>query len=128
MNRYEKKIIVYSERIRRKVSKKFKKPKRKNYPATIVCAYLDNDNEINKNGTPPKNIAPNLLKKLQALGGIGTQTNCGNTIGRCAEVRSSNLILRKYKTIQPSNINFTNAYRPRTQQIVPMCLNCKRTF
>lgn len=72
-------------------------------------------------------IAVQLYHRLRTLGAIGTERN-GNKIGKCAEVGAANKILRTRPTLSASRINFTNAYRSRTMDKVPTCLNCIDTF
>ncbi|RMZ57918.1 hypothetical protein D1632_16545 [Chryseobacterium nematophagum] len=97
-------------------------------PATIVGAELNGQTTIATSGAPPSVIAPQLEGAVNELGGIGTKTASGNTVGCCAEFQAGNELLLNNLSAAPSQINFTEAIRPRTGQTVPMCDNCKATF
>lgn len=101
---------------------------RKIYPATVICARLNREVVIDKSGAVPVPLAPQLEIRLSVLGEIGTRNNGGNFIGRCAEVRASNTILLGNPHTRTGQINFTNAYRSRTMQIIDRCNNCNQTF
>nr|WP_306552729.1 DUF4329 domain-containing protein [Chryseobacterium sp. WG23] len=51
-----------------------------------------------------------------------------NPVGCCAEFNAGNNLLLNNPSAIPSQINFTDAIRPRTGKVVPMCDNCKTTF
>jgi hypothetical protein len=97
-------------------------------PAIIVGAELGGQTTISTSGAPPSIIAPQLSSVVDELGGIGTKTASGNTVGCCAEFQAGNKLLLENPTASPSAINFTDAIRPRTGQVVPMCENCQATF
>ncbi|MEC3874460.1 RHS repeat-associated core domain-containing protein, partial [Chryseobacterium salviniae] len=97
-------------------------------PATIVGAELNGQTTIATSGVPPITIAPQLNGVVSELGGIGTRTPSGNVLGCCAEFQAGNQLLLDNPLASPSQINFTDAIRPRTGQTVPMCENCKATF
>lgn len=103
------------------------KKKNKDYPAAVVGALYHNCWFIEETAFPPPPIALQLYHRLSALGDIGSERN-GNKIGKCAEVGAANKILRTRPTLPASRINFTNAYRPRTMDKVPTCINCIDTF
>ncbi|RNA61957.1 RHS repeat-associated core domain-containing protein [Chryseobacterium nematophagum] len=97
-------------------------------PATVVGAELNGQTTIATSGAPPSVIAPQLEGAVNELRGIGTKTASGNTVGCCAEFQAGNELLLNNLSAAPSQINFTEAVRPRTGQAVPMCDNCKATF
>ncbi len=97
-------------------------------PATVVGAELKGQTTIATSGAPPTSIAPQLSNVVSELGGVGTKTASGNTVGCCAEFQAGNKLLLENPAASPSQINFTDAIRPRTGQIVPMCENCQTTF
>jgi hypothetical protein len=74
-------------------------------PSTVVGAELNGQTMISTSGAPQSVIAPQLEGVISELGGMGTKPNA-----------------------LPSQINFTDAIRPRTGQTIPMCENCKTTF
>ncbi|MFC0780867.1 hypothetical protein [Flavobacterium sp. HJSW_4] len=75
-----------------------------------------------------------LYRMLLKLGEIGKKSSLKekngrrNTVGRCAEVKASYSLFNKDKSTNFSQIEFTNAYRPRTLQIIERCNNCKSVF
>ncbi|MGL6127557.1 RHS repeat domain-containing protein, partial [Chryseobacterium artocarpi] len=97
-------------------------------PATIVGAELNGQTTIATSGVPPITIAPQLEGVVSELGGIGTRTPAGNVVGCCAEFQAGNKLLLDNPLASPSQVNFTEAIRPRTGQTIPMCENCKTTF
>ncbi|WP_042722327.1 RHS repeat-associated core domain-containing protein [Flavobacterium sp. B17] len=97
-------------------------------PATIVGAELNGQTTIATSGVPPATIAPQLESVVSELGGLGTRTPAGNVVGCCAEFQAGNKLLLDNPLASPSQVNFTEAIRPRTGQTIPMCENCKTTF
>ncbi len=97
-------------------------------PATVVGAELNGKTAIATSGTPPSKIAPQLQNAADKIGGVGTKTASGNTVGCCAEFKAANELLIKNPSATPQQVNFTEAIRPRTGQTIPMCENCNATF
>ncbi|WP_449399254.1 hypothetical protein [Chryseobacterium wanjuense] len=97
-------------------------------PATIVGAELNGQTVVATSGSPPSVVAPQLEAVVGELGGLGTRTPAGNVVGCCAEFQGGNQLLLNNPTATPGEIKFTEAFRPRTGQTVPMCDNCKATF
>lgn len=79
-------------------------------------------------GTVPTQIAPELQAYADKLGGLGVKTSCGNTLGRCAEFRAANELLLNNPNLKLKDIQFTQAVRPRTGEVVPRCENCTNIF
>ncbi|MFM4958067.1 hypothetical protein [Aeromonas caviae] len=78
-----------------------------------------------------KNLHRELKKRLEKIGPIGTSPSSGKTsniIGKCAEVKAANPVLRGEKGICIINLKFTPARRPRTLQKHRTCSNCQETF
>jgi RHS repeat-associated protein len=97
-------------------------------PAMVVGAELNGQTAVASSGPPPSVIAPQLEPIVSNLGGIGTRTEAGNVLGCCAEFQAGNKLLLDNPQATSSQVNFTEAIRPRTGQTVPMCDNCKATF
>ncbi|PTT24578.1 hypothetical protein DBR28_18380, partial [Chryseobacterium sp. HMWF028] len=97
-------------------------------PATIVGAELNGQTTIATSGVPPITITPQLEGVVGELGGLGTKTASGNTVGCCSEFHTGNQLLLDNPSATPSQINFTEAIRPRDGSVIPMCDNCKTTF
>ena len=102
--------------------------RRKIYPATVICATYNQEFNIEKSGAVPNPLSHQLSTQLSSLGKIGKRNASGNFIGKCSEVRASNPILLNNSNIRTQQITFSNAYRPRTMQIIPTCSNCQSTF
>ena len=64
----------------------------------------------------------NRLKKIGRLG--ETPKRGGNRLGNCAEQNACNEILKKCPKISIKQIKYSLAYRPRTVEVCPYCLNC----
>ncbi len=78
-------------------------------------------------GEIPKKIALELIKRADAIGGIGTHgLTERNTIGVCAEFHVVNSLLLSGSKWE--DIHLTPAIRPRTGQVMPYCDNCKAMF
>ena len=78
-------------------------------------------------GNVPDKIHPELIKRAEKIGGIGTKgLSTKNTIGVCAEFHVVNDLLLSGSKI--SDIKLTHAIRPRTGKGRPYCINCKKMF
>lgn len=71
-----------------------------------------------------------LRKRLEELGKIGTieSKRTSNVIGKCAEVKAANHVLKGEKNLDINDLKFTPARRPRTLQKHQACPNCQATF
>ena len=74
-----------------------------------------------------------LHQKLRRIGRIGVKglkdkNGRSNRVGKCAEVKSAYNLKLKSKISNLLDIEFTNAYRPRTKQLISKCTNCVATF
>ena len=78
-------------------------------------------------GEIPKRIHPELRKRAEEIGGIGSHgVSNKNTVGVCAEFHVVNsLLLGGSKW---SDIKLTPAIRPRTGEKMPFCANCLAMF
>ncbi|MBR9847346.1 MAG: hypothetical protein GYB35_15140 [Algicola sp.] len=102
--------------------------KNKNYVAMVVGAEFSRYKNVNRSKLLcSTEMVSKLEKKLKTLGDLYTKRN-GNTIGCCAEVNAANDILRKNSYLDLNDIVFSTPIRPRTQQKMKMCNNCKLTF
>ena len=78
-------------------------------------------------GEIPKRIHPELRKRAEAIGGIGTHgLTSRNTVGVCAEFHVVNSLL--LSGCKWSDIRLTPAIRPRTGEVMPYCDNCLAMF
>ena len=78
-------------------------------------------------GNIPSEIHPELLRRAEKIGGIGTHgLSNKNTVGVCAEFHVVNQLLLSGSKI--TDIRLTNAIRPSTGKEQPFCINCKTMF
>ena len=78
-------------------------------------------------GKIPRKIHPELLKRAEIIGGIGSKgISKKNTVGVCAEFHVVNQLLLSGS--KWSNIKLTPAIRPRTGKKMPYCANCLAMF
>ena len=102
---------------------------KRNAPSIMVAAYTATGLiEVASNGDIPGKIAPELQELADRHGGVGAKTECGNTIGRCAEFRAANKLLLDNPDLKLKDIKFTKAKRPRTGQARPYYDNCVNIF
>ncbi|WP_294225092.1 DUF6443 domain-containing protein [uncultured Chryseobacterium sp.] len=97
-------------------------------PSAVAGAELNGQTVIGISGQHPSDIAPQLQDVVEMLGGAGTKNINKTPVACCAEFQAGNELLLKNPQAFPSQINFTEAIRPRTGKVVPMCGNCKATF
>lgn len=75
----------------------------------------------------PKNIHPELLKRAERIGGVGSLgITDKNTVGICAEFHVINSLLNKGSKLE--NIRLTPAIQPRTGNSRLYCNNCQTMF
>jgi hypothetical protein len=98
-------------------------------PATIIGAEFRGLTKVDKSGSIPNPIAPYLKQELENnLGALGNKGH-KYRIGCCCEVHASNQIfLTPGINTSTRNIVFTEAKRPRTNQVINRCLNCQTIF
>lgn len=102
--------------------------KKKDHPAAVIGAGKSYFKNVNRSGPiSPHLISSKLRIKLLTIGEMYAPVN-GNFLGCCAEVNAANRVLHKLPHLKLYEIDFANARRPRTMQIIPPCLNCKITF
>ncbi len=78
-------------------------------------------------GNIPDTIHPELIKRANKIGGIGTKgLSTKNIVGVCGEFHVVNALLLNGSKI--SDIRLTHAIRPRTGKGRPYCINCKNMF
>ncbi|ROH98824.1 hypothetical protein EGI16_19875 [Chryseobacterium sp. G0240] len=97
-------------------------------PSAVAGAELNGQTVIGISGPAPTEIAPQLQDIVEMLGGTGTKNIHKTPVACCAEFQAGNELLLRNPQAIPSQINFTEAIRPRTGRVVPMCGNCKASF
>jgi hypothetical protein len=104
------------------------------YRELVACSIAAKSKKIGAFGTSYQSLNKQdchyeLLMALSSLGSLGKLSKiCDNEIGRCAEVKAANNILRRDKKSKISNIEFTQAIRPRTLEKMSRCPNCVTIF
>jgi hypothetical protein len=98
------------------------------HPAAVIAAGKSHYKNVGRSQPPSPHIFSDKLRiQLSILGEMYTRVN-GNFLGCCAEVNAADNLMTKLRYLNPKDINFSNARRPRTMQIVPTCQNCISTF
>lgn len=110
--------------------------KRKQYPAVIVGAKYDMSEHIGKqhDKSEDKDFEEPLLRAL--LNNYGKLNHedlqSGNHVGHCAENYAATKVLKDLHknglSIPLSNIEFTDAIRPRTWKMIDWCSICRNIF
>lgn len=115
---------------------------RNDYPAAVVLCCLSSNKLKDCNmpeffygesGDPYGESTYKNKKYLseikQVLGEIGSKIKgCKNTVGRCAEQHAAKLLLDKHSRYSRKAVVFSSAFRPRTDEVIPYCENCKKLF
>lgn len=122
-------IEMNTERLQRKARKYAEKlHKKKEYPATIIAAGYKKSIAADRSRACDSSLLhKKLYLKLISQGGLFVRVN-GNVLGCCSEVNAGNKILRILSYLNLNQINFSDAIRPRTMQIIKRCKNCNTTF
>jgi filamentous hemagglutinin len=72
-------------------------------------------------------INPDLAAAADQVGGVGAVNPAApSPVGCCAEFDAANQLMNQGSLLD--NINFTDAIRPRTGDVVPKCENCQAMF
>lgn len=121
--------VQLQDKLKKYIKILLKKFKKNRLPATAIGAEFFSIQKTDFSGPAPdvNSISPKLNTSLVGIGGIGNRVN-GNTIGCCCEVRSANKILGAKKHLEPTDVKFTKAIRPRTGQHILRCQNCIQVF
>lgn len=97
-------------------------------PAAVIVAGKSYFKKNGRSRPPSPYINSDKLRiQLSSLGELYTRVN-GNYLGCCAEIDAADHVMSKLRDLKPDEVNFSDARRPRTMQIVPPCKNCKSTF
>lgn len=102
--------------------------KEKKYkPAVVVGAEYNQTKVFDRSRPCDPSMRKSLRDKLRQLGNLYTIYN-GNPIGNCAEVNVAQQIMENIDNVEIEQIIFSTPLRPRTQQPIDICDNCKHTF
>lgn len=130
-------VIYAIHLIRRQVRRKrLAQPKKKHsitdYPAMVVaCGYERSYEVFWAQSASPINYKydDRIRLRLEALGVIGDKrVQCKNIIGACAEPHAADKVIKHFPGCQMNELQFSDAYRPRTAQRKRYCQNCIDTF
>lgn len=116
--------------------------RKKDYPAAVVLCCLKEDKLEDRTCIPPFYYGESANEKdsrkyknqillffFEALGGLwGKNKTCKYPIGNCAEQHAAEILLNDNPQCGLHDIVFSSAFRPRTDEIVPYCENCKKLF
>ena len=97
-------------------------------PLTTVVAYdVRTGNMVAAfNGPIPSEVTKPMADLAAQGGGLGVKTACGNTMGRCAEFRAANQLVKMGSNVD--DIRFSDAIRPWKGTVKEPCPNCKAMF
>lgn len=114
------------------VNESFLTPEIVDYPPVVVgCFSMQNRFmyiETTYSPEPDYTQTPELHFRLSSLGIIGQKRpQCRFPIGHCAEPKAAFCILKNTNG-SLKYLRFSTAFRPRTQEPVEYCCNCKDTF
>lgn len=106
------------------------------YFELVACSIGAKGNKYSSFGTSYRILPINKylkqlrcqLNRLGTIGTISTITGSSNIIGKCAEVKATNNLLKRESQLGVNNIVFTKAIRPRTLEKIPRCQNCIEIF
>jgi filamentous hemagglutinin len=71
-------------------------------------------------------INPQLSEAAEQVGGVGAVNPGASPVGCCAEFDAANQLTNQGSSL--GDIQFTDAIRPRTGEVVPKCPNCEVMF
>lgn len=102
------------------------------YAAVVVASgYLRSGSTFSGYSSSPigYNYSDKIRQRLEALAPIGDKRpGCKNTVGACAEPHAADKVLKAFPGCNMNELQFSDAYRPRTARRIRNCQNCKDTF
>lgn len=126
-------ISIVRKRVKKSRLKKLPKQYSiKDYPAVVVaCGYSRSYSVFWDESKSPRNkkFNFNIHRRLIKIAPVGTkEPHSGNIIGACAEPHAADKVLKKFPGCHMCELEFSDAYRPRTSQRVKYCYTCKQVF
>lgn len=127
---YFEKVWRYVEEIRRT-------NKKGNLPAVVVICGVGQNKKPGKSGEFLRKYrrsicSQRICKALSRLAPIEKiwldSRGKKHSIGSCAENDAADEVLKSYQNHQLANLNFSDAYRPRTRRIIKYCEVCQKTY
>ena len=131
------KVLKAISIVKKRVKKsRLKNPQKQNsiqdYPAVVVaCGYSRSYSVFWDESKSPRNkrFNFNIHRRLIKIAPVGTkEPHSGNIIGACAEPHAADKVLKKFPGCHMHELEFSDAYRPRTSQRVKYCYTCKQVF
>jgi len=99
--------------------------------AVVACGYKKNNSTFSACSASPvgHQYAEKIRVRLESLASIGEKRDeCNNIVGACAEPHAADKVIKKFPGCDMDELQFSDAYRPRTARRVKNCRNCKETF
>lgn len=131
LDRFVKKAIkkIQKEVKRKRLAAQPKKYRIFDYPAIVVACGWKKSNRIfegRSSGCLKEDEYDPMIGSRLADLGFGKK-RYGNYIGACAEPKAANKVVKEFQC-QMDELQFSDAYRPRTCKRKKYCKNCKATF
>ena len=102
------------------------------YAAVVVASgYVRSGSTFSGYSASPigYHYSDKIKQRLEALAPIGDKRpGCKNTVGACAEPHAADKVLKSFPGCNMNELQFSDAYRPRTARRIRNCQNCKDTF
>ena len=102
------------------------------YAAVVVaCGYERSESSFSGCSASPigLNYSNIIRTRLEALAPIGEKRlACKNAVGACAEPHAADKVVKAFPGCRMDELQFSDAYRPRTARRIRNCQNCKDTF
>lgn len=102
------------------------------YAAVVVaCGYSRSGSTFSGCSASPvgHQYSEEIRERLEALAPIGEKrSGCNNTVGACAEPHAADNVIKAFSGCKMNELQFSDAYRPRTARRIKNCQNCKDTF
>ena len=102
------------------------------YSAVVVaCGYARSASTFIGFSASPvgHQYSEKIRERLEALASIGEKrAGCNNIVGACAEPHAADKVIKTFPGCKMNELQFSNAYRPRTARRIKNCQNCKDTF
>lgn len=99
--------------------------------ATIACGYKRSGSTFKGYSASPvgHKYTEKIKRRLETLAPIGDKRpGCKNTVGACSEPHAADKVMKTFPGCKMDELQFSDAYRPRTAKRLRYCQNCKDTF
>lgn len=99
--------------------------------AVVACGCINNNRTFSGYSASPNghHFSEKIRVRLESLAPIGSKRKeCKNIIGACAEPHAADKVIKACPACNITQLQFSDAYRPRTGRRIRYCQNCKDTF